>query len=358
MKALIISGHLTDAENKYGGVVKSLPGFVADLKNIYLNVSILGISESKTALNPMMLSMVSDTVLLKNHFNSRHSFTIEFLKVFLAIKRHDLIILNGYHNFVLTVALIFTIFLRKPFAIHFRGGLEKTRLKFGNSLLKKFWNSVFLRFLLERSTKIYCSTRKEANDICSIYENIKNKNKFHIVPNWREHLELSCKCNHQEIHNCLLYFGRISAQKGIFEILDAVLSIKDIALVVVGPIEHSDRRRFLQKIKNAPNISYFASMPIEKIADTFCDKVDALIAASSSENFGNVFSEASEMHLPIISSKVGVLNELKPQNDFIEILGSRSPDDIVTAIEKFYLLDAAARIQMTLRAKRKLLNSC
>ena len=109
MKVLLISGHLTDVNNQYGGVVKSLPGFVQDLQNLHTDLSLMGVSEDPKALNPVLSSKALRVVSIRNQFRSRHSITIEFFQIFRAIRSHDMVILNGYHNFLLTIALIFVI---------------------------------------------------------------------------------------------------------------------------------------------------------------------------------------------------------------------------------------------------------
>lgn len=358
MKILIVSGHLNDIHHQYGGVVKSLPGFVDDLHKLHSDLSLLGISDDPLALSPTISSLASHIFCLRNDFKSRHSITIEFLKIYRVIRSHEMIILNGYHNFLLTVALIFVLILNKPFSIHFRGGLENSRLQFGNHIFKKLWNKLFLKYLLKNSKKIYCSTEKEMKDIYLVTGNLATTKSFIILPNRQEHLILRPKSNHAESKKHILYFGRISKQKGIFETLQAIKQNSEISLTCVGPIEKSDERKFLEFIKNVSNINYFPSMPIEKIAATLGNEVDAFISASSSENFGNVFVEASVMLLPIISSQVGVLSELTSGTDFIEIKGCRSPDDIERAINKFYSLKSEAKLSLASNAKSKLIKKC
>lgn len=344
MSTLIVTGHLTDPKNVLGGVVKSFPSFVGELREEHPNVSVMGIVEQGSSLSSTFEDI--DVVALPSKDRNKHSFTLKFLSVFKAVRSSSFVVLNGYHNFLLTLSLIFVMVLNRPFSVHFRGGLEKTRLKHGRQFHKKVWNFLFLGYLLRNSKSIYCSTERERDDIIDLVKDGSLGDKFIVVSNRTNTQFTHKKTDHLVSHKALLFFGRVSKQKGVFRLIESVSSLDGVSLSFVGPIEPSDEARFLSLVDETPSVSYRSSMEVADIAREFSNSVDAYISASTSENFGNVFLEATAMHLPIISTKVGVLESLVEDEDFFLISDGSDPAAIAAVIRRFYASPASVRAKM------------
>jgi glycosyltransferase involved in cell wall biosynthesis len=133
-----------------------------------------------------------------------------------------------------------------------------------------------------------------------------------------------------------IYLGRITKDKGIFDLINAFTQISDknIYLLIVGPNEQGLKEKILSLIN-------FDSSRIRLIDHT--DKPEVYLAASNvlclpsyREGFGNVIIEAAAMGIPaiasniygvsdaIINKKTGILHQPKNKND-------------ITNCMKFYL---------------------
>lgn len=110
----------------------------------------------------------------------------------------------------------------------------------------------------------------------------------------------------------IAFVGRVTRDKGIVEIIDALnICIKrgaDIKLIIVGPIERQDPlpSEYYAQLETNPNIIYMGKQmdvrPIYALAD-------GLVLYSYREGFGNVVIEASSFGLPTIVADIPGLKD-------------------------------------------------
>ena len=119
----------------------------------------------------------------------------------------------------------------------------------------------------------------------------------------------------------LVYVGRVSVEKGIFDIL----SILDesfnftIKLDIVGSLELSpaDVQRFNQIIETHPEINYFG---FQSDVRSYIQKADYLVLGSHREGFANIILQALALGVPVISSRVnGIQDVLSKLNKGSEV---------------------------------------
>jgi glycosyltransferase involved in cell wall biosynthesis len=110
----------------------------------------------------------------------------------------------------------------------------------------------------------------------------------------------------------LIFVGRITRDKGLIELLDALkfcLAFNtNIRLIIAGPIERQDPipEEYYSLIEEHPNIHYLGKQidvrPVYMLGD-------ALVLYSYREGFGNVAIEASSMGLPTIVADIPGLRD-------------------------------------------------
>lgn len=110
----------------------------------------------------------------------------------------------------------------------------------------------------------------------------------------------------------LIFVGRVTKDKGIIELLDAVnrclVDKTNIHLIIAGPIERQDPipEEYYSLLEEHPNIHYLGKQidvrPIYMLGDV-------LLLYSYREGFGNVAIEASNMGLPTIVADIPGLRD-------------------------------------------------
>lgn len=105
----------------------------------------------------------------------------------------------------------------------------------------------------------------------------------------------------------LLFIGRITKEKGVFELIDAMHQLlkktADIVLLIVGPFEQQNEqsiREYAQKLcANQVIFTGFDAKP-----ERFMAISDLLCLPSYREGFGTVVIEAAAMGIPVVATKI------------------------------------------------------
>ena len=130
----------------------------------------------------------------------------------------------------------------------------------------------------------------------------------------------------------LLYVGRISEEKGVFDAIKALDGRKDIVLLLIGPLEGSAKKYFSKKkrIKNEEkNIYYLGKKSGEEIT-AYRKIVDIQIVPSKcNETFGLTLLEAMNAQKKIIATTSGALKEVG--NDSVVYI---NPNNIVEELPR------------------------
>ena len=181
---------------------------------------------------------------------------------------------------------------------------------------------IVLKFLekitCEFSTSIECVSK--SNLKLGIEEKIFSKDKATIVWNgstggidlkkfdyskrndWRKEIRL--KLDYSESDFIYGFVGRITRDKGINEILEAFLELKNKSkLLLVGDFENKDLlyKELLDRAIKSKNIVFHKSVAnIEK----YFAALDVLLLPSYREGFGNVIIESAVMGTPAIVSNI------------------------------------------------------
>lgn len=137
--------------------------------------------------------------------------------------------------------------------------------------------------------------------------------------------------------NMLLFVGRLTKIKGVFELVEAMKALPDfVQLVMVGDGE--DRPALEEKIQEyqlGKRIILTGSLPAEKVTD-WINRCQALILPSYYETQGIVLMEANALEKPVIANAVGGVPEVVRDKVNGLLMPSNDPKEIVSAIS--YLL--------------------
>jgi glycosyltransferase involved in cell wall biosynthesis len=139
----------------------------------------------------------------------------------------------------------------------------------------------------------------------------------------------------------LVFVGRVSVDKGIFDIL-SIFEEKysfDIKLDIVGSLElnQTDRDRFFKIVNATHRINY---MGFQSDIRPYVQKADYLIFGSWREGFANVVLQSLALGVPVVSSKVNgiqdILDKLDPASEIGFFYDAKNTDDLKRLISKAY----------------------
>lgn len=120
---------------------------------------------------------------------------------------------------------------------------------------------------------------------------------------------------HKSKHN-FSFFGRICKDKGIYELVDAFISIEeqDINLFLFGAYDKTAplSAKVLSKIENHPRIHYMGF--VDDVKSCMLN-VDSVILPSYREGFPNVLLQAGSMKKLLIATDIGGCNEIILDNE-------------------------------------------
>ena len=151
------------------------------------------------------------------------------------------------------------------------------------------------------------------------------------------------------IHDSRLHLGcvaRLSQEKGIDLLIQAVSSLSDVSLTIIGagPQESSLRSLIEKTIQpsNHPTISRVQMLPHVNDLCTFYRSIDALVLPSrENDPFGLVVAEAMSVGTPVIvTDQCGIAGYLHNGHDAV-IVKAESADALKTGIVK--LMNASVR---------------
>lgn len=206
------------------------------------------------------------------------------------------------------------------------------------------------------STSIECVSK--SNMEMGITEGLFSKEKVTVVWNgstggvdcqrfnfqkrsqWRKEIRLMF--DYSENDFVYGFVGRITRDKGINELLEAFLTMKkDAKLLLIGQFENTETLNpdLVEKAKNNPNIIFHdAVADIER----YYAAIDVLILPSYREGFGNVVIEAGAMGTPAIVSDIpGPKDTIDPDKTAL-VVPVKDSDALATAMNQIQSMDYVA----------------
>ncbi len=195
---------------------------------------------------------------------------------------------------------------------------------------------------IENSDRIIAVSREMKADILKHYE-IRDENKIIEIYNGvdlNEYQEVNTtkaleKYNIQKEY--ILFVGRISRQKGIIHLLNAIDYLpEDIEIVLCAG--KADTEELLQEVKDKieshDNIIWINEMIDRREIIELYSQASVFVCPSVYEPFGIINLEAMACRTPVVASSVGGIKEVVVNNETGFLVNPGAEKEIATAVNK------------------------
>jgi starch synthase len=135
----------------------------------------------------------------------------------------------------------------------------------------------------------------------------------------------------------LLFVGRISRQKGIIQLLEAMAHLDQVHLVLCAssPDTPELEREVREKVQGNPYLKWINEMvPKEKVIQLY-SHAEAFICPSIYEPFGIINLEAMACKAPVIASRVGGIKEVVVDGETGFLVDPDNPEQLAEKIKLF-----------------------
>jgi glycosyltransferase involved in cell wall biosynthesis len=112
--------------------------------------------------------------------------------------------------------------------------------------------------------------------------------------------------------NSVIFIGHVIAFKGVFELVEACSFLKDVNLLLIGPVEDEIKNKLICLAKNRNNgewLSFTGNLNKEGVLNYLVDAT-VLVLPSYTEGFPYVVLEAMSMGCSVIGTNVGAIPEM------------------------------------------------
>lgn len=224
--------------------------------------------------------------------------------------------------------------------------------------LDDYKNSKFMRWymsiVIKSSTYIMCQGQFWKDFYLKMDSN--NEEKFVIVHNWineEEYKDVEFNLSHATFK--ILYIGWLEKFKGILDLLESLKKISDKKIEFIcnvygnGSLKN-DLEKFIidNKLENKVFLKGWASKDIKRDA---YKKSDLFILPSHFEGFPNSLLESMSAEMPVISSRVGAVEDIVKDNYNGLLFDHKNIDQLIEKIE-LMINNPTSRKEMAINAKK------
>jgi len=149
----------------------------------------------------------------------------------------------------------------------------------------------------------------------------------------KSRLELAANIRNMQGFN-LFMAGRLIPLKRIDQVIDLVSTIEDVNLIIAGegPLRESLAKK-VDKLGLQSRVHLLGSISKELVWSLLCDYAQVLIINSVYETFPNIVLEALTCGVPVISTKVGGINEIIQDRNNGILIPLDNPQCLADAIQ-------------------------
>lgn len=267
----------------------------------------------------------------------------DFKRLRIALKSADVILFNSSISPGSLAKLAFQLFLifgfdKKKVFVFFHGGAFRE-----NTLS---WRAVclILRFLGRKVSTYFFLSKKQRDSFLQIFPsfNAQQYRNFADASNLLERLDGGALFR-------ILYVGRVTADKGVFELLMAFDVLSQIQpdrfqLVIVGDGDALDKMKMMASRLGDAKVDFMGFLQGEKLEEQY-RRAGVVVLVSRAEGFPYVFIESMRAGVPMIVTPVGALPDLVVEGE----TGYFVTQDYNEIVEKILLVEEHCRLSKKFR---------
>ena len=314
---MIILGLIGEFGSEFTGPSKQAYLLTKGLENKGISSIILTFKKGKVILKKTKI------IEYKPFFSTGH-YKLSFKMLFDSLKKDcNVIHVHGYRNFQTDAGVISSFLKRIPLIMTTHGtvrGYEFLNLDLKSRLPNILYDAITMKFSLKIAKKIVATSRSEAKELISFGI---PQNKIRIIPNGIEFPNINIKKEDRETIN-LLTVSRLTyknnLEMAIKAFYEAYKRNNRLRYVIVGNAipsrygkeEKGYKEKLMKLCKDLglqDKVVFKGWLNEEELWKVYCDS-NLFLWSSRYDNFAYALVEAAYFKLPIISTPVGIAEEL------------------------------------------------
>lgn len=152
-----------------------------------------------------------------------------------------------------------------------------------------------------------------------------------------------------------LYIGRLSKEKGVHYLIEAISKFPDIKLHIVGKGPEEKNLMELSKKLNTSNVTFLGFLSDKEVEDEYKNCIATILPCNWFETFGLTIVESFAYGKPVIASKIGAIPELIENHINGIVFQPENVEELASAINKLYT-ERELAIEMGKRNRKKAVN--
>ena len=255
-----------------------------------------------------------------------------------AFEDFDIVHSHNYRSYQSSLGYKMAKKMKKPFVISTHGNLlayKNFNMGLASRLPYYAYDLLTLKKIVKKADMVVAATAQEYKEALEF--GVK-KEKLRIIPVGININDYEPAKKDSSVIN-LLFVGRIARNRNLEPIIKAMKLLKDAKLTIVGgEVKSSETSKtgYIDELKNLAkglNIE-FTGPKYGKELINYYKKADIFVYTSFYENFGQTILEAGAAGLPIISTKVGIANDIVKNDKTGFIVGPEDPEAIASYIKE------------------------
>ncbi|PIN77846.1 hypothetical protein COY26_00180 [Candidatus Woesearchaeota archaeon CG_4_10_14_0_2_um_filter_33_10] len=250
----------------------------------------------------------------------------------------DIIHSHNYRSYQSSLGYKMAKNMKKPFVINTHGNLLAYK-NFNMGLISRLpyylYDLITLKKIVKKADIVVAATKQEYKEALEFGVKKENLRTIPVGINIKDYEP--AKKDSSVIN--LLFVGRIARNRNLEPIIKAMKLLKDVKLTIVGgeaKSSETSKTGYVDELKNLAkglNIE-FTGPKYGKELISYYKESDIFVYTSFYENFGQTILEAGAAGLPVISTKVGVANDIVKNDKTGFIVGPDNPKEIAEYVIK------------------------
>lgn len=307
-------------------------------KQLRMAVNMLYSSEAKRNIEKLIQTEKPDIVHLNNF---AHQISPSILHVF---KKYNIPAVMTMRDYKL-ICPTYTMVLHGKLCERCKNG------RYYHCLINRCSKNSFLKSLLNTMEMYLHHDIMHIYDLIDVYISpskfLKSKceemgfhGKIVYLPNFVKIEDYDTEYNSQE--SSIVYFGRLSEEKGLFTLIEAIKDIPGVTLKIIGEGPLRNSLEFRAKSLELKNVKFLGYKTGQELKDEVKKSMFVVVPSEWYENNPRSVIEGFAMGKPVIGARIGGIPELVQDNETGLLFEPGSPYELCSKIE--YLVNNPGKI--------------